>query len=252
MRRLARLVAIVRGQGPRGALRALGSSLRRNAFACEIEALHVFRHSVRAGASTDVALPVNLRFEAVALERPESVAAVAAAWPAEWRVGRTEADIRSLLERDLRAGDECFALWDEARVVAAGWVTRRNGAALPPFAKAYPLGERDALRRTTFVVPAYQGQRLQVTFGLLIREWSAKTHGIERFYAYVGVRNVASVRNAARIYDERCVVYHVRLTILGLCFDMFPKRRHNDWRPCREVSEPGRSSDSPESHMEQD
>lgn len=224
----AKLVKLIRSRGLWGALRAIVGHLRRNLFRCELDAYIAFRRRPPA-FDESIARALGLRFRAVELSDPETIKALITAWPMEWRVNSSDDAICKTIEKELRAGDECYVYCDGERIAAASWVGFRNSPYLKKFAKAFGLAEDEALRRTTFVAPEYRGRRLQVLLAAEVENYVARRRGIKRFIVYVGIRNTASLRNLLKVYEESRPVYHVRLTVMGRGIDWFPNKDQLPW-----------------------
>lgn len=202
-------------------------------FSWTLEAYYCLRRSIRVAAPS-VDLPDGVMFRMVDKASASDVHALVEAWPEEWVRNRSPDSVRRVLERWLRQGDECGALWQRGRIVAASWVSYAGSPFLQEgFAAAFALAEAEVLRRTVFVIPDCRGMGLQDALRAGFDNYLATQRGIRSCIAYVGVHNIASAINAYRAYQTATVIYHVTVEVLGAKWNWFPKLSTERWMPCR-------------------
>ncbi len=226
----ARIRTRFKERGLSGSLRSLWRFVRSKSLAYELDAYIVVRRGPPRDAQSAIEA-LGYQFAPVTVEDPQTLEALINAWPAEWMYGRSPSKLRVDLSRDLQAGDQCYAVWDHGRIAAASWVGFAGSPYMKRFGGALGLGRDEALRRTTFVAPAYRGKKLQVLLANTVESHVARTNGIKRFIVYIGIRNTASIRNLTKVYEEVRPVYHFRVTVLGKSFDWYPNLKSQSWTP---------------------
>lgn len=139
--------------------------------------------------------------------------------------------VRREVDELLQSDDVCVLLFCGDDVVGMLWAG--FGQAFQRYNFAHCLqSENDAgLFHHSYISPAHRGKRQQIP-----KMWYAhqllKARGVKALYSFVGVSNFASVKNMMTNYDEYQIIYHIKIDIPKMQFNLFPGLDINHWRPC--------------------
>ena len=90
-----------------------------------------------------------------------------------------------------------------------------------------------AIGHHTYIIPAHRGSGLQRLTDL-VRRKAAQAAGCSAVYVFVGVKNVASLRNMFRSQEQCRLIYHLKVDLPLITLDLFPAVRQEGWQDCRD------------------
>lgn len=160
----------------------------------------------------------------------QSLAELVRFWPDYYKFSRSDDEIRRSISYYWSCGDECFCAKFQGEIIAMSWIGYQNNYMLKSLARKIGLRRNEVILHRAFVNPEFRGNNIY-TFLLTAHFRYAREKGYDRSYAYVGVKNMGSILTHLSLCTEFRLLHHLRLTTLGLHWNLFPFDRGSDKRP---------------------
>lgn len=131
----------------------------------------------------------------------------------------------------LGEGRVCIAAFNNNEALGMAWLASEGVIDNVDFARCLAPYAKRALVHDIFVLPHARGNRLQMGLLQACHQFG-RSHGIERLFAFVGVRNFASIRNFMRSFDSYQLVTHLKFDVPGFTFHRYPGFDSDQWFAC--------------------
>lgn len=140
---------------------------------------------------------------------------------------------RQKVARLFADGDICCGLFHDNSLVGMDWVGFSDAITRMHFSRFIEREQGAAVGHHTYISPAHRGVGLQRLTDLA-RKDSARAAGCSTVSVFVGVKNIASVKNMFRSHEHCSLIYHLKIDLPMKTLDLFPAVRHEAWRDCRD------------------
>ena len=235
MKRLKKLAYLLEQKGFNETLLCLAKYLRINTFSYSLETYAVFRTSL------DKSMPIGefgIDVEICKIQNSDKdIDELISFWPDFFRFSRTDEKLRQDISGCFECGDECFCVRYNNKIVGMKWIGYQYNYMLKSMAKKIGLNKEEVIFHRIFLDEEIRGKRIYPFLGSFLSNY-AKNKGYKRWFAYVGVRNLASLRAHLRMCDEYLMLHHFQITLFGISFNFFPGySEESKWISCKPSSE---------------
>ena len=146
--------------------------------------------------------------------------------------GKDEQGARAVVEDRLRTGDACATAWDNGRCIGLAWVAGAQSSVYKRFAECAARIPGAVVLYQAYVDVAYRGRRVHVELDR-VRKSYLRSLDVRETLTFVGVKNLASVRNSIRTNDQYKLVYHLAVKgPRGIASNFYPKWSQEPWTVC--------------------
>lgn len=126
------------------------------------------------------------------------------------------------------AGDECFCIQHNGRVVGFMWVGFENNFMMRDMAQCLSDIANFCIIHRVFVAKEHRGNGLQKTMDRAVKA-NMVERKIEMAYIFIGAKNLASTINSMKTYSDYRLLYHVVLKLPKYKINFFPKLGTETW-----------------------
>jgi len=141
--------------------------------------------------------------------------------------GSMEADVK--INQLLADGNVCSCLLNDGEFVGMVWFGFFASVQRMDFAHLLKTEQSFTILHHIFIKNSCRGWGAQ----RLLQNWGCKqviaSFGVDKAYAFVGVKNFASIRNFLRTFEAYKVVYHLKIDIPFITFNVYPNKSENEW-----------------------
>lgn len=219
---------LVKANGWRSTVRRVWHHLIRNLLSVQLETYYVFEK--------DLTKPIPVVEPKIDVEigklepSKQNLAELVRFWPDHFKFSRSDEEIGRSISYYWNCSDECFCAKFHGQIIAMSWIGYQNNYMLKSVARKIGLKQNEVLLHRSFVAPEFRGNSIFKSL-LTARYRYAKEKGHDRAYTYVGIKNIGSILTHLSIGSEFRILHHLRLTTLGMHWDLFPFDRDSNRDP---------------------
>lgn len=131
--------------------------------------------------------------------------------------------------RAFSSGDKCFVLANDFEFGAMVWLGLEQNHMLTTVGSFIEDKRNACVDHRSYASPKVRGFGVQKSINSLLSKhaWDQKKTWI---YGFVGVKNTASINNCLKSFDEVRLVYYLRIELLKLKLNLYPKLKSEKWQ----------------------
>jgi len=216
--KFSKLKSLINERGITSGCTYLLKYLYRNIFSYSLETYYVFE--LKIDRDLPVVKPgIDVEFNMVKDE--DGIDELVSFWPYYFRFGRTNDELKRSIRSYFESGDECLCVKHKGKLVGMAWAGYQGNYMLKSLGRKIGLRQGEAILHRGYISEDMRGNNL---YACLLTSLSnhVRKKGCGKWFAYVGIKNTASIKVHSKIADGYRMLNHLNLRVIGMTFHLFP------------------------------
>ncbi len=205
----------------------------RKIFQYWTDTYFLFARDLEKEMEFDYRIPGGYSLIIIKSEKDVNLDSLCSLWAKAYHSSKNSLIVKNRVKSLIRRGDVCFCVLFQGKAVGMAWSGGKKAIQEIDFAQILKREKLAALGHHDFVDEEHRGHGFQKILSLS-RVNYAKKNGFTKYYVFVGVKNAASLKNLAKVFNEYKIVFHLKIDIPLRTFNFFPGANRENWALCQE------------------